>query len=128
MTNLLDAKGIVTGVIVAALLGVVAILWSWTSGGGLIHFLGGVTSADLEKVRGATSVDLEKFAIPAGALMEFDLPKCPVGWELPYTSPPVSVTVNPLGASTTGTRGQNPPPTPAPWSPLQCKKEPAAGR
>jgi hypothetical protein len=50
----IDWKGVsekvVVGLIVAAVLGALALLWNWGSSGGLVRALGGGTSADVERM------------------------------------------------------------------------------
>jgi hypothetical protein len=68
---MLDGKAltekILVGVISAVALGVLAVLWNWTSGGGLIRALGGLTSAS---------------PVQAGTIVAFFSPeqKIPDGW------------------------------------------------
>lgn len=61
----------IIGVVSAGVLAVLAWLWNWGSGGGIVRALGGVSKAELSSFQ----------TIPAGAVMAFDLPTgCPVGW------------------------------------------------
>ena len=43
-------KGILGGIIAVILIGVAAFLWNSSSGGGLVHALGGLTSQELAKI------------------------------------------------------------------------------
>ena len=43
--------GVISGLIVTAVLAVLGLVWNWTSGGGLVRILGGVTQADLSDDR-----------------------------------------------------------------------------
>jgi hypothetical protein len=43
--------GVISGLIVTAVLAVLGLGWNWTSGGGLVRILGGVTQADLSDDR-----------------------------------------------------------------------------
>jgi hypothetical protein len=43
--------GVISGLIVTVVLAVLGLVWNWTSGGGLVRVLGGVTQADLSDDR-----------------------------------------------------------------------------
>ncbi len=67
--------GAAVGLIVSAVVGVLALLWNWGSQGGLVHVLGGVTQKDLEEIE-------KRPRMPPGAVVAFDLRDgCPGGWK-----------------------------------------------
>ena len=70
MHQLLEKVSI--GVITAIVLGALALIWNWGSGGGLIRALGGVTKTDLP----ASGL------LPLAAVIAIDTNVCPQGWEL----------------------------------------------
>jgi hypothetical protein len=74
----LDWKGIfekiVVGLVVTAVIGLVALFWNWGSQGGLVHVLGGVTQKEFEEIG-------KRPSLPPGAVVAFDLRDgCPEGW------------------------------------------------
>jgi hypothetical protein len=63
----------IVGVVSAVVLAILAWLWNWGSGGGVIRALGGVSKDDLASFQ----------TVPAGAVVAFDLPGgCPTGWTM----------------------------------------------
>lgn len=67
--------------VVAAVIGAVVVaagagVFNWTSGGGLIRFLGGVTEDHLENHHTPESAA----TIPSGAILAFNSEGCPDGW------------------------------------------------
>jgi hypothetical protein len=66
----------VSAVTVAAVLGLGTLLWNSASGGGLVRFFGGVTKAELDAAVSKSG------NVPTGAVVAFDGPICPPGWNL----------------------------------------------
>src|ERR1051325_819709 len=72
-------KEVAVGVLGAIVITGIGPIWHWSSGGEMIHALGGVTQADLEIIARRISVA----DVPAGAVIAFHRPNgCPEGWEL----------------------------------------------
>ena len=70
----------VQGVLIAIAVAILWWGWGWLTGGGLVHALGGVTTAELEVISKRIS---SAMVLPPGAVVAFDRPEgCPEGWEL----------------------------------------------